>query len=397
MSEFINRIAELISGHLGGTLTKEEENELRSWVSGSEKARTFFEQVNDKTHLSHQLEQLYAYDHEAAWEKLKESYPLKAAPAVPLTPILIRKWLKPAAAAAILLGLAGSVFFWSSRKTSVRPPVTIAKNIEVTPPGKSLARIILPGGETIYLDSLSQHAAIRQSGADLVKLADDAVAYSSAGAGPSSANAYNTLLNPRGSKVIHLTLSDGTKVWLNNESSLYFPVQFSGSERIVEVTGEAYFEVAQLAAKPFRVKHADWEVLVLGTHFNINSYQEASTAKVTLLEGMVKVSRKEDAHIIRPGQQARISGAITVQKAVDTETVMAWRNGQFVLDGMDVKGLMQQVARWYDVEVVYTGTIEKRTFGGSLDRSLALSRVVRALQENGVPCRLEGRRLIVGN
>ncbi|RBL88986.1 FecR family protein [Chitinophaga flava] len=396
MSEFINRIAELITRHLEGKLTAEEEEELQAWISRSDEARAFFERVNEEAYLSRQLERLYAFDNEEGWEKLKEKYPLKEMPVEPVVKRLV-PWLRPAAAAAILLAVVAGAWFWAPRSNKMQSAQTMVKSNGISAPGKSRASIILANGDIVYLDSLSQRATIQQAGTGLVKLADDQLACTAEANGSTSAYTYNTLVNPRGSKVINLTLSDGTRVWLNNESSIRFPVRFSSQERTVEVTGEAYFEVAQQATKPFKVKHADWEVQVLGTHFNINSYSDESAAKVTLLEGMVKVTKKEASGIIRPGQQAWVSSAITVQPAADTEAVMAWKNGEFILDGMDLKSLMRQVARWYDVEVVYTGAVEKRAFGGSLDRDLALPRVVQALQENGVKCRLEGRQLIIGN
>jgi ferric-dicitrate binding protein FerR (iron transport regulator) len=208
---------------------------------------------------------------------------------------------------------------------------------------------------------------------------------------------YNTLYNPRGSRVATLVLADGSKVWLNSESSVKYFTSVGKDERRVEITGEAYFEVAKDKTRPFRViKKDSWEIQVLGTHFNVKAYENELQAEITLLEGSIDVVKDHRHATIKPGQQARIDRSIQIESGVDTEAIMAWKNGQFVFKGANLKTLMQQVERWYDIDVVFKGAPVNREFGGYLKRDISLKRLMRALQENQVACELQGRTLIIG-
>ncbi len=309
----------------------------------------------------------------------------------------INRWW---AAASIILLLGAGAYFMLRNKADQHPE--LAKNQpsksrqDINAPSINKATITLINGQTVTLDSVQNGLVAQQNNMQLVKLTDGQVTYRKAGDGVSTEVQYNTLTNPRGSTVIDLTLSDGTRVWLNAGSSLTYPVVFAGTERKVTITGEAYFEVAHNAAMPFKVKRNEWEVQVLGTHFNVNTYDDESATKVTLLEGSVKVSNPYESQIIQPGQQAQVASGIKLINRVDIDAVMAWKNGQFVLSGTDIKTLMRQVSRWYDVDVVYNEELTKRAFGGSIDRNIALSRVIQALGENGVKCKLENHTITVG-
>jgi ferric-dicitrate binding protein FerR (iron transport regulator) len=203
---------------------------------------------------------------------------------------------------------------------------------------------------------------------------------------------------PRGGQY-QLLLSDGSKVWLNSASSIRFPVSFAGDTRRVEVSGEAYFEVAKNPSMPFKVDvDGKNEVEVLGTHFNINSYADEGSIKTTLLEGSVKVTslKTHESKLITPGQQAQLNkeGQITISKA-DPDKVMAWKNGYFNVDGADTKTVMQLLSRWYDVDVVYEGAIPQREWGGDIEKNLKLSQMLKILEKNNLHFRLEGRKLMV--
>jgi ferric-dicitrate binding protein FerR (iron transport regulator) len=208
---------------------------------------------------------------------------------------------------------------------------------------------------------------------------------------------YNTLSNPRGSKVISLTLSDGTRVWLNAGSSLRYPASFASSavNREVKITGEAYFEVAHDASKPFIVSKNDVSVTVLGTHFNVNAYDDESDIKITLLEGSVRVNKGSNTGLLKPGQQAQVSSSVKVLNNTDVEQVMAWKNGKFSFNGSDIKTVMRELARWYDVNVEYKDEI-KETFFVKLDRNTNMSNVFRILQTTGaVHFKIEGKKVTV--
>jgi ferric-dicitrate binding protein FerR (iron transport regulator) len=198
-----------------------------------------------------------------------------------------------------------------------------------------------------------------------------------------------------------LTLADGTKVWMNAASSMRYPTLFIGNERKVEITGEAYFEVAKNTSMPFKVNVAGkGEVEVLGTHFNINSYGDEPTINTTLLEGRVKMASltTDDLQFITPGQQACLNskGQIDLNKNPDIEEVMAWKNGKFQFgEKMDVQAIMRQIARWYDVEVEYKGTVNG-SIGGSISRDVNISIVLSMLEKTGeVKFRIEGNKVTV--
>ena len=310
-------------------------------------------------------------------------------------------WKKWMSAAALFLLAASVVFFYITSKQTV--PVPVAKQVlkqDIAPPSSNTAIITLGNGQQIILDSAGKGLLATEENVQLTKTADGSIVYQ----GSSDKYLVNTLNNPRGSKPITLVLSDGTKVWLNSESALRYPVAFGASERQVEITGEAYFEVAK-KAQPFKVAVAGKGVVeVLGTHFNINSYQDETYTKVTLLEGSVKVylqTNGSGAIAIKPGQQAiylsdqQKQTAIQIKNDVDVSAVVAWKNGFFNFDNADLKSVLRQLSRWYNVNVVYQGNIPKRVFGGEMQRDLNLSEVLKILEKNNVHFKIENDKLIV--
>jgi ferric-dicitrate binding protein FerR (iron transport regulator) len=208
---------------------------------------------------------------------------------------------------------------------------------------------------------------------------------------------YNTVSTPRGGQY-QLTLSDGSKVWLNASSSLRFPTAFPGTERRVEITGEAYFEVAGNESKPFVVDIAGkGEVEVLGTQFNINAYEDEPAIKTTLLEGKVKVSESNGSQssVLKPGQQAQLANGIRVMDNVDMEEIMAWKTGWFYFDRQELPAIMRQVSRWYDVDVRYEGRISKKSFSGIVGRDNDIKDVLKIMENAGIRFRIEGSSITV--
>lgn len=297
------------------------------------------------------------------------------------------------AAAVLLLMATGVLFFLQNQHNTDGVAKNIGKDIEA--PKYAKANIKLANGEQILLDSVQYGSVATVQNMQVQKTATGDIAYTVNGFPNSNAPlTYNVLSNPRGSQVISITLEDGTKVWLNSESSLQFPVAFVGSERRVIITGEAYFEVAKNASKKFVVEANGTSTEVLGTHFNVNSYDKAGV-KVTLLEGSVKVSNGIANGMLKPNEQALITKDISVDNAINIEAVMAWKNGQFILNDTDIRTLMQQIARWYDVDVVFEGTVPNKTFGGSINRNVNLSVVLQALQANGISCKQANGKILV--
>lgn len=305
-------------------------------------------------------------------------------------------WKRIAVAASII----GAIFFagyWmmKDKPTDDGPQTTVIQTNDVQAPDKNRAQIKLSDGTVVYLDSAANGELAMQGNVKLVKNANGEIEYNRESAIVNGEIQYNTLFNPRGSRVQPLTLSDGTKVWLNSESSIKYPIAFNGSQRKVEITGEAYFEVTHDASKKFIVVSNGVNTEVLGTHFNINSYTDEGSLKVTLLEGSVKVVNPESSIVIKPGQQAQVTGGIKVSSNVDVEQVMAWKNGSFQFKQAGIESIMREIARWYDIEVVYEGDKPAGQYAGMISRNTNLSEVLKIFELNGVKTRIEGKRLVV--
>ncbi|HEY5393107.1 MAG TPA: FecR domain-containing protein, partial [Hanamia sp.] len=302
-------------------------------------------------------------------------------------------YLKPrfqwwAAASVILLLGSFSYFLFFHKSTK---PTQIAREFynDVKAPQSNKAMITLANGQKVYLDSVGNGALAIQGNVKLVKMANGKIVYQTNSSKVISKIEYNTLSNPRGSKVLNMTLADGSKVWLNAGSSLRYPVLFIGNERKVSVTGEAYFEVAHNASKPFVVNKGSVDIRVLGTHFNVNAFEDDdNTIKVTLLEGSVKINNGHTSGLLKPGQQASVSKEIKVESDVDIDMVMAWKNGFFEFDNASLQNALKQISRWYDVDVVYEGSNQPREFVGEMQRDLNLSEVLKILEKNKVHFRI---------
>lgn len=312
----------------------------------------------------------------------------------PARVLFMKSWKRIAVAASIILVLGvGSYFAFFNKPASQNQVVKTpdAKPDDVRAPMGTKAMITLANGQQVSLDSIKSGTLATEGEVNVIKTAEDQIVYN----GSSTEVAYNTLFNPRGSKVVSLTLNDGTKVWLNSESSLRYPTSFTGNERTVEITGEAYFEVVKDATKKFIVTGNGVITEVLGTHFNVNTYRDENNIKVTLLEGSVKVTKGTSTGLLKPGQQAQVNSEVKVVSGVNVETATAWRNGLFSFDRADIQTVMRQIGRWYDIEVVYKGRVTDDVFGGDIQRGLPLSKVLDFLQKSQVHFVLEGRKLIV--
>jgi len=301
-----------------------------------------------------------------------------------------------AAASVILLMGVFSYFLFFRKSTR---PVQVAKVLtnDVKAPQSNKAMITLANGQKVYLDSAGNGALAIQGNVKLIKLANGKIVYQANPDGVNSKMEYNTLSNPRGSKVINMTLADGSKVWLNAGSSLRFPVSFIGNERKVFVTGEAYFEVFHDVSKPFIVNDGSMDVRVLGTHFNVNAFEDDddNDIKVTLLEGSVKINNGNATGLLEPGQQAVVTKEIKVVSDVDLGLVMAWKNGYFQFDNASLQHVLKEVSRWYDVDVVYEGYNRPRKFVGEIQRDLSLSEMLKILEKNKVHFKIEDKKLWV--
>jgi len=307
-----------------------------------------------------------------------------------------------AIAASLILCFTSLWLFRTNNKpdakiAAIKPSI---KSSDIAP-GSNKAILTLANGARITLDSAMNGLIANQAGAKILKFNGQLTVSPEKGLKekPSDSNhlAYNIISTPRGGQY-QLILPDGSKVWLNSASSLKFPTAFYGKERKVELTGEGYFEVAKNANMPFSVTVNQMKIAVLGTHFDIMAYDDEKTMNTTLLEGAVTVSDDGMERKLIPGQQAVVSATtrqINVWKA-DIAKAIAWKNGLFEFDNTDLSTIMRQLARWYDIEIVYDVTPEKTALGGIISRNLSLKEVLNMLEANGINhFRIEGKKVFV--
>ncbi|SHM72476.1 FecR family protein [Chitinophaga sp. CF418] len=307
----------------------------------------------------------------------------------------IFSWWKAAAtaaAAAVILLVVTISLQQHSKPVPIN--VTAATHFDV-PPGKNGAVLTLANGSQILLDSSSNGVLAQQGDARLLK-EEGRLNYRKDGILGKGAPVYNMITTPRG-RQFKLVLSDGTQVLLNAGSSIRFPTVFAGRERRVEISGEAYLEVAQTADMPFVIQLNKSEVVVLGTQFNVTDYSDEDNSRTTLLEGAVKLRTATQEMVLRPGQQVRMernNGHLSA-KTVDTDQIIAWTRNRLSFDNTDFADLMRQVSRWYDVDIVYKGKVPDIHIGGSLHRNVNLSIVMEFLGANGVHYSISDRTITI--
>ncbi len=308
-------------------------------------------------------------------------------------------WRRLASVAAVFLFvLIGSSIYFLNRKnnTPASADNTVQNNNKQDVlPGSDKAFLTLADASIIVLDE-ANNGVIAQQGVTKITKLGEKVLYAP-GTASDGKMLYNTLTTPRGGQY-QIALSDGTQVWLNAGSSLRFPASFNEGRRTVEVTGEAYFEVAKDASKPFIVKINEAEVQVLGTHFNVMAYQDEVSIRTTLLEGAVKFVKGNASSLLKPGQQSQLSqdGQIKIVSNVDVEQVVAWKNGMFYFDNADIGTVMRQLSRWYDVDVLYQSNNIEHLFVGKMPRSSKLSDVLKALElTSNIQFEIQGKKIIV--
>jgi len=303
-------------------------------------------------------------------------------------------------AAAILIVISIGAYFYNQNNSVLkRQQASSLVDIHDRAPGGNKAILMLADGTKISLADANNGDLVKQSNISITKAADGQLVYKVSGDDKNFANAnteFNTINTPNGGQY-QVLLSDGSKVWLNDASSLKFPTVFAGVDRTVELTGEAYFEVSENKKMPFTVKANGTNVLVLGTHFNVMAYEDEKLLKTTLLEGAVKLINADAVAFLKPGQQGTVmknGGAYKVAEA-DIASVMAWKNGYFLLDNASLPELMRQISRWYDVDVIYATHLKDHEFVGEVSRKYSLRKILKILELSGVKFKLEGRTLTV--
>jgi transmembrane sensor len=296
------------------------------------------------------------------------------------------------AAAACLLLLAG---FYLLRYRPARDLPALMENHQLAP-GSPKAVLTLGNGSRIVLDSAANGAIAQQGATQVIKSSNGRLAYKVA-AGNETSVYNNTLEVPRGGEY-QLVLPDGSRVWLNAASSITYPNVFSGNNRIVQLTGEAYFEVARDASRPFIVSTGGMQVQVLGTAFNLMAYADEDVIEATLVKGAIRVIKGDQSKRISPGEQASLPNGKQEFDISDPdiEQVLAWKEGEFSFEGNDIKVIMRQIARWYDVQVVYQGDLSKVSLLGVISRKENANQLLEILEKTGkVHFNIDGRTITV--
>lgn len=306
--------------------------------------------------------------------------------------LLFPQWKAIAASVIIAISASSLFYFLNDKTTTPLIPKTIAIKSDVKP-GVIGAILTLGNGSKVVLDNLSSGKLANQKNTVVIKKKDELV-YTQ---GSNAQEELHTLTTPRAHRY-NLILADGTKVWLNAASSITFPTAFIGNERKVVITGEAYFEVSKDPKRPFRVFANDTEVKVLGTHFNINAYQDEDNIKTTLLEGSVQLSKNGKKVFLKPGEQGQASntGTLKIVSDVNLQAIMAWKNGTFYFQNASIQMVLKEISRWYDVTVIYEKGIPTRFFEGEIQRDLQLSVLLKTLEKsNDIHFEIEGKTIKV--
>ena len=301
-------------------------------------------------------------------------------------PKIKRLWPRIAAAAAILVFLSAGLFVWHHKKEQAANNLVSNFGGDIKP-GHNQATLTLADGKKIILTKgLSGQLATQNQ--TVINASQNNIIYDAKNQTGEQVS-YNTLSTARGEQSPYpLVLADGTKVWLNAESSITFPTAFNQKERIVKITGEAYFDVAHDSKHPFKVQTPAQTIEDIGTSFNVNAYADENATRTTLISGSVKINNL----VLKPGEQSDGSHI----KTVNTEIYTAWKEGNFHFEDQDIKTIMRQLARWYDIEVEYQGNMTKNTFYADISRNRNISAALKVLQNsNGVHFKIEGRRVTV--
>ncbi|PPL01461.1 FecR family protein [Parapedobacter indicus] len=391
---------ELLKKHKEGTLTSEEQALLETWYLTLAKSRRSAPLAEDE--LNTALDEIWqalpigdskeANDHNGMRKR--------------------RRWIM-SIAATILIVCALSIYFYNNKAGREQPAIS---SVDDFLPGDNRAILTLADGEKITLNDAKIGTLAKEGQTAITKTKEGEIVYRSqpgakAGSTVKEALSYNILSTPKAGQY-QVQLPDGTHVWLNALSSIRFPSAFAENERIVKITGEVYFEVAKVNKGtkriPFKVISGDQTIEVLGTRFNVISYDDEETIETTLLEGSIKINIGRDKGrgiLLKPGQQIQVNQGSKNRKSaavspytirgVDTQSIVSWKDGYFRFDNTGLAELMRQISRWYDIEVVYEAPVKDYEFVGKLERSAKLSKVLKILELGGVQFRVEENKLIV--
>lgn len=375
----------ILEKYLEGTASPEEEQIVEIWLAAREGRAPLFEEEESEAALQYK-----ATAKTAVMNKLHPAGAVNSS---------YRKrrilFLRIAAAASVLSVIVVTASWLRGDITKKHIRKQVASKETVSPLSRNKATLVLSGDRAVTLESLSSGQTLREGFVTIVKTAGNEIQYMPVETTEQQPAVINKLSVPNSSQYI-VVLPDGSKVWLNAGSTISFPAVFSGKTRDVAVTGEAYFEVAQKVNEPFRVTTKKMTVLVLGTHFNINAYEDEPVTHTTLLEGSVQVEVNKQKIQIRPGDQAQLNnaGSLSVTQPNITE-VVAWQKGYLQFDNTPLEEVFRQIGRWYDVEVVFKGIARQGSFHGKIYPGMKLPEILRSLEVNGALFTFDGTKIIV--
>jgi len=390
-------IAQLMALQMRQTLSADEEALLQDWLNADPANRILFEQLNTEESVREKMIVFEDTDRNTVWNKVLEGLAKSPGHQVPVYRLNV--WPRIAAAAAIILILAAGLIYYSPKNDS-RSKIVYANDIA---PGKLGATLTLANGKRIRLADAANGELANEAGIVVTKNTHGQLTYEQKGNATEN-NQINTLSTAKGECYV-LTLPDKSKVWLNAASSLTYTASLvDGGKRRVKLLGEAYFEISKDKLHPFVVESSGQEVEVLGTHFNVNSYDDEPASRTTLLEGSVKVSafgtvkgqRPKAVNFLKPNQQASVANHSINIIETDAESAIAWKEGYFLFNDAGIETIMLELSRWYNIEVVYQGKMTKDGFNGKISRFRNISEVLRMLENTElVHFKVEGRRVIV--
>ncbi|UYQ94460.1 DUF4974 domain-containing protein [Chitinophaga horti] len=384
LTENEEKVRMLLGRYYQGTIAGAEAAELAELLKDDR-----YDGIAEETLMAFSGEVLPWHDEQVALDRMVER--LKDVTAGTAKPFWRRPLLRWTAAAAVLVLAATATYqFWPRPQA---PAVAAARYANDVQPGSNRAVLTLDDGKQVVLDDAG-NGQIAQQGQYIANIAPGRIAYTVNSTIPGPLK-YNKLSTPKGGK-FQLVLPDGTEVWLNANSSLYYETTLSGNERVVELRGEGYFKVAPHVLRPFIVKMPGGrKVEVLGTEFNASAYEEDEVITTTLVNGAVKA----DGTLLRPGQQARSgSNGVQLQQDADVTAAIAWKNGMFVFNDASIEDVMKQLDRWYDLEVVYEKGAVKERFNGTISREVPLSKVLELFELTGlVHFKINGKTITVNS
>lgn len=394
--EITNRIVYLLHKHVRQELDAEELTELKAWANRHPTFQQLLDEVSDEKSLTVALQafdQVYGGDPAASIARMEGRIAdgiqaVSEMPSEPIRPRRLRTWL-PYAAAILIAATAVIYTFFGEQSNQTTTVVNL--QLEDIAPGGNRARLTLADGRTIDLSEEQTGIVV----GDGITYLDGSVILDTRYQMPDISDEKGSLTpdvsrlmslsTPKGG-TYQLALPDGSKVWLNAASTVKYPSHFNGDERVVQLEGEGYFEIAKDTERPFKVRSKGQEVEVLGTKFNVSAYADDADVRTTLVEGAVQIVNRQSSIInrLQPGEQSIVNGAASVINAVNTDLYTAWKDGFFYFDRLPTRAALTQLARWYDLELIYEGKLAKMNMFAYIERDKPLSSVLKSLEKSGL-------------